>query len=237
MAIELPIHTRIYPQNSKGGILLCGINHGYSENDKNLDESGVNREDPYKSFFSDKEVNDYPFRNNIVKWFSLWGYKLGDSIEGIGDFEKSIVQTNWLQTCSNNMSGINTHQACIQDNELFLETCEQLKPKILILFSKELLWAFNSHELNEKVGSIFGKKINGTDWLQKDIISNGKKCTRFKVGFQQYERLNVISLPHATSARGLSDDYIASFKPEISKIISDWWCQHQKANKSKHADL
>jgi len=229
MAIELPIHTKIYLQNSNGGILLCGINHGYSENDKKLDESGANREDPHKSFFSDEEVNDYPFLNNIVKWFSFRGYRLNGNSEAAGGLVKSIVQTNWLQTCSNNMNGVNTQQACVQDNDSFLETCESLKPKIIILFSKELFWAFNSDSLNARVKSIFGNKINNAEWLQKDVVVDGKKCIKFKVGFQKYERLNVISLPHATSARGLSDDYIASFKPEISQIINNWWSQHQKS--------
>ena len=164
-----------------------------------------------------------------MKWFSLWGYNLTDSIDDAGDFEKSIVQTNWLQTCSNNMDGINTQQACIQDCDSFLQTCEFLNPKILMLFSKELFLAFNSDSLKPKVQSIFGNKINKAEWLQKNVVVDGKECIKFKVGFQKYEGLNVISLPHATSARGLSDDYIASFKPEISQIINNWWSQHQKS--------
>ena len=105
--IKLPVHTLIGHENREGGLLLCGLNHGYSKEDERQDAAGIDRSDPNKSFFSDGKVNDYPFRNRIVSWFSLWGYELARSKEKAGDFERSIVQTNWLQTCSNNMHGIN----------------------------------------------------------------------------------------------------------------------------------
>ena len=58
---ELPVHSLIGPENRDGGLLLCGLNHGYSKNDELRDVAGINRADPHKSFFSDGEVNDYPF--------------------------------------------------------------------------------------------------------------------------------------------------------------------------------
>ena len=88
---ELPVHSLIGPENRDGGLLLCGLNHGYSKNDELRDVAGINRADPHKSFFSDGEVNDYPFRNRIVSWFSLWGYELARSRGEAGSFGRSIV--------------------------------------------------------------------------------------------------------------------------------------------------
>ena len=135
---ELPVHTLIFDENKDGGLLLCGLNHGYSKEDERLDTSGVDRSDSHKSFFSDSEVNDYPFRNRIVSWFSLWGYELARVKEKAGSLERSILQTNWLQTCSNNMDGVNIEEACIDDSESFLHTCATLKPGIILFFGQKL---------------------------------------------------------------------------------------------------
>jgi hypothetical protein len=225
---ELPVHTLIGDENRIGSLLLCGLNHGYSKEDARQDNTGVDRSDGHKSFFSDKEVNDYPFRNNIVKWFSLWGYKLIDDSTNAGTFEKSIVQTNWLQTCTNNMNDINKQQACIDDSNSFIETCQEIKPRLIFFFSQELLWAFNSDQLSTKVESIFGKKQGGVECKQKDVIYNGKHRRRLKFCFQSYENLHIVSMPHATGAQGVADDYIEAFKPEMRAIIEFWWQHHQK---------
>ena len=49
--IELPVHTLIGRENREGGLLLCGLNHGYSKEDERQDAAGINRADPHKSFF------------------------------------------------------------------------------------------------------------------------------------------------------------------------------------------
>lgn len=228
MMVELPVHTLIGHENREGGLLLCGLNHGYSKEDERQDAAGIDRSDSRKSFFSDGEVNDYPFRNRIVSWFSLWGYELARSKEKAGDFERSVVQTNWLQTCSNNMHGINTQQACIEDNESFFHTCDALRPCVIFFFGRELLWAFTSSTLNTKVESIFGARKGEVRWIQKDVFFDGKPRRRFRVGFQQYEKLTVISLPHATGAQGIANDYIEAFRAEISDVVDAWWATHKE---------
>lgn len=225
---ELPVHTLIGRENREGCLLLCGLNHGYSKEDERQDVAGIDRSDPRKSFFSDGEVNDYPFRNRIVSWFSLWGFELARRSETAGTFERSMVQTNWLQTCSNNMNGINTQQACIEDNEPFIQTCETLKPELIFFFGRELFWAFASPALSEKVEPIFGVRIGETRWLQKDVFFNGKPRRRLRFGFQQYEKLTVVVLPHATGAQGVASDYIEAFKPEMTEVIKAWWARHEE---------
>ncbi|MDQ3565247.1 MAG: hypothetical protein M3436_14295 [Pseudomonadota bacterium] len=225
---ELPVHMLIGEENREGGLLLCGLNHGYSKDDERRDAAEIDRSAPHTSFFSDSEVNDYAFRNRIVSWFALWGYELARSKETAGQFEKSIIQTNWLQTCSNNMSGVNTQQACVEDNESFLRTCAALKPGAIFFFGTELLCAFTSPQLCREVESVFGPKVGGTNWLQKDVYFNGKPRRRLRFGFQHYERLAVVALPHATGAQGVAHGYIEAFKPEMSEVIESWWIKHKE---------
>jgi len=225
---NLPVHTLIGEENKNGGLLLVGLNHGYSKEDERQDNAGVDRSGECKSFFSDKAVNDYPFRNNIVKWFSLWGYNLAENAADADAFEKSIIQTNWLQTCSNNMDGINKQQACIDGSRSFIETCQALKPRLMFLFSQELLWAFNSPQLSEHLQDVFGERVGNAVCKQKDVIFNGKPRRRLKFCFQSYENLEIVSMPHATGAHGVADDYIEAFKPEMREIIESWWKTHQK---------
>lgn len=229
MIQESPIlHTLIGRENREGGLLLCGINHGYSKEDERKDTADTSEPDSQKSFFSDSEVNNCLFRNRIISWFDLWGYNLAKSKDNAGIFERSIVQTNWLPTCSNNTRGINIRQACIKDNEQFFMTCEALKPRVIFLFSKELLLAFISPSLSTRVKSTFGARKDEVRWDKKNIFFNGKPRRRFLFGFQQYENLTVVSLPHPTGAKGIADDYIEAFKPEISKIIDIWWDNHKE---------
>jgi hypothetical protein len=60
------------------------------------------------------------------------------------------------------------------------------------------------------------------------VYCNGKPRRRLRFGFQQYEKLTVVVLPHATGAHGVADDYIAAFKPEMSEVIGMWWAKHKE---------
>jgi hypothetical protein len=117
---------------------------------------------------------------------------------------------------------------CIEDNESFLETCAALKPSAIFFFGRELLWAFTSRQLSREVESIFGAKVCGTNWLQKDVYFNGKARRRFRFGFQHYERLAVVALPHATGTQDVAHDYVEAFKPEMSEVIESWWVNHKE---------
>lgn len=225
---DLPVHTLICRENQSGCLLLCGINHALSTGDALLDAQGIDRSNLYKSFFSDSAVNDNPYRNRIVHWFLLWGYQLARNPNDVGEFEKSIVQTNWLQTSSNNMNHTNIEVACVEDSESFLQTCDTLKPKLILFFGKQLMWAFNSVQLKDKIQGLFGSPKEKIRWLQKDVYSNGEMRRRFHLGFQQYENVTLVALPHATGAKGVAHDYIESFQPEMSEVIDNWWKEHKK---------
>ena len=222
------IHTLLCNENKNGALMLCGINHGYSKKDKYLDETGVDMMSSCKSFFSDIKTNNYPFRERIVSWFSLWGYNLERECAKPFSFEKSLFQTNWLQTCTSNIRGCDIAKECIDDSDSFFETCRMLEPKVVFFFGSNLIHAFSSKQLSGKVESIFGSKKGEAKFFQKDIESGGKILRRFKIGFLNYENLSVVSFPHPTGSRGVDSEYIKSVKIEISLAIKGWWEEHKK---------
>jgi hypothetical protein len=217
---DLMVHTRIYPENANGGLLLCGVNHGYSKVDGRLDAAGTDRSDKYKSFFSDGAVNDYPFRNNVAKWLGMWGLPLRR--EDGGPLERSIVQTNWLQTCTSNVADLSVGQECIKDPDSFLAACEQLRPRLILFFSKELLGAFTSPQLRPRVQAIFGEVEGQTEWIEKPV----EGAITFKIGRQRFARTIAISLPHATGARGITDSFIQA-QDAVSAELAAWWAEHK----------
>lgn len=221
---ELDVHTLIVPENREGCLLLCGLNHGYSKEDERQDLAGIDRADSNKSFFSDCEVNNYAFRNKIVNWFSLWGYELNKTKATATQFDKSIVQTNWLQTCSNNLNGVGIQRECIENCESFLNTCKKLRPGLILFFGRELIWAFSHSLIASKIEGVFGQKLDTVQTIKKDILGpDGIKRKPFAVSFVKYERVTVVCLHHATGSKGLANDYIAAFKPELSYAIDGWW--------------
>ena len=222
--LDLPVHTLIGPENKRGGLLLVGINHGWSKEDQRRELAGEANLSAIKSFFSDSQVNNTDFRNRLVAWFKMWGFELDQDQATAGGFEKSIVQTNWLQSCSNNLKGTNIFNEAIHDADSFLETCAALKPEVVFLFSKQLMLALTDRTLAPKVEAIFGARVGAIDWRKKDV-SNRRK---FLFGFQKYEGAMVVSLPHVTGAKGLANDYVAAFKPDISDVINPWWLHHQE---------
>lgn len=219
------VRTLIINENKCGSLMLCGLNHGWGKKDEQHKAEGTNRMDKYKSFFSDKAVNKSDFRDKIVKWFDLWGYPLENTDAGV--FEKSITQTNWLQSASSGMKD-NEEKTFIDSSDDFINTCSELKPKLILFFGQELIKAFTSEQMSDKVEDIFGKKQGKCHPQQKDVVHNGKNRIRFTFFFQSYENLEIVAMPHATGAIGVADDYIKSFKPEMKEIIDSWWCNHKK---------
>jgi len=229
----LPIHTKLFEANSKGSLLICGAEHGYSKRDLKQDSMGIDRINERRSFFSDSSVNNYPFRNTIVNWFKLWGYSLSNNLDTVTEFDKSIVQCNWLQTSANNMKGRNTAREYIDASSDFLLICKELKPSLIIFISTKLHEAFSSDDLSGQVEDIFGKRISSLEFKQNEVKNplTGKNYIKFKIGFQKYEKVDIISLPHATGAQGLSHEYISSFKDDIRQIIDAWWSLKEKNEK------
>ena len=66
-----------------------------------------------------------------------------------------------------------------------------------------------------KFSKIMGKAKSKPSKIQKEF--NGR---RFKIGFQEFDKCQIVSLPHPSSSRGLSDEYMVLFSDEISSLIS-----------------
>lgn len=217
---DVHVNTLIGRENRKGGLLVCGINHGWSKEDQRKDEEGLDRSDPFRSFFSDRRVENHSFRNAVVKWFGLLGHPLQMDWRQAGAFERSIVHTNWLPTCSSSIDYGKLEADCIRNAHAFLHTCQRLAPALVVFFSGKLMDAFNSRELRPRVEELFGAPEDKVRWIQKELPG------RFYVGVRRFERMTAISLPHATGAQGVSDEYIAGLKPDLSPLIQQWWEQH-----------
>lgn len=232
---DLPIETALFPENRLGGLLLCGINDGLTSAEAHQDAAGIDRSAPFRSFFSDERVQDTRFRNTIVKWFSHWGYHLQGDWRLAQGLDRALVHTNWLMSATNNVGGIDVRRACIDDPHPFLNLCEELRPGLIIFFSKQLMSAFTSGELRPRVEVLFGASQGDTDWFQADVPN----VKAFKVGIHRFEQLTTISLPHPTGSRGISDDYIEALMPRLRKEINAWWEPHwsQVSSHSVRSDV
>lgn len=219
---DLPIHSALFSENRRDGLLLCGINHGWSKQDERDDAAGVDRFDKKKSFFSDGAVNDYRFRNRVATWLGMWGLSLERQNGKEGPLERSIVQTNWLQTCTRDAKSFSVRQACIDDATSFLLTCDQLRPSAVLFFGRELMWAFSSGPLRPRVEAIFGSAQGPLERIDRPVV--GSK--QFQMTRLRLERATVMAVPHATGAIGLTDAYIRA-QTEVAGELQSWWHAHQ----------
>lgn len=58
--------TKDYPENLSGGIMVCGINFGYSAEEEALDAQGKTKAPEPLSFFSDETINNTRFRTRVL---------------------------------------------------------------------------------------------------------------------------------------------------------------------------
>lgn len=208
---DLNVMTACFDENRAGGIMVCGINWGGDPNGEPSHESA--------SFFSDEAVNNYPYRNRLLKWFNLWGEPLETKRGKEGAFERSIVQTNWLSDQTPTMHGRSIVEACVAKKSDFLFHLQTLRPRIILFCGSTLSKALNDPRCKAGAEGSLGVSTS-LCWLQKHHRdADGKVCKRFRVGIQRFGQCDVVGLPHPTGCHGLSDDYIKEFRPEISRIL------------------
>jgi len=223
--MELNIGNSVFPGlNDKNGLMICGYEWGFSEADRRLVESG-------EEMFYDKDaVTTFPnkspahgeraftwkYDNRIIKWFSLWGHPL--SRDGLGgDFEKSIIQTNWCNSEGHKINE-NYFQKLTEFDQIenFIFHIKQFEPHLIFFMGSEMINVLQHPLVSEGFSGVMGMPESKPSIMQKPSLHR-----RFKIGFQEYEKCNVISMPHPSSSRGLSDDYISLFSDEISSLILD----------------
>lgn len=218
-AKELNTTTASFTENREGGLMICGINWGGSEDETPNDGDNLKKE--RKSFFSDADVNNWPYRNRLLRWFELFGHPLRTTEDLSNQFERSIIQTNWLSSQSKNMAGKSIRAECISEWDNFAWHVQTIKPKIIVFLSVSLLDTLNSSACVENAKLILGDSEKAI-YYKKTVPDNGKALKRFRVGVQNFKRTTIIALPHPTGSKGLSHKYIQAFKPEIYPILQKY---------------
>ncbi|AFI03669.1 hypothetical protein [Helicobacter cetorum] len=199
--------------NKKHGLVICGLNHGVGVYE---DPDNVNAE--FIKKVSEEEQSYYfatiPFRfqRRITGWFGLWDCALESEEEKMGAFEKSLININWVDTKSKNFD-----DELIEHKDNFLQYIEVLEPKLLFFFGIDMLRALNDERIKPYVENFLGKAKNEPNYITKPF--EGKS---FRVGFQSFEKCEVVAFPHPTGTIGLSDEYIALFKDDIKPLIENY---------------
>lgn len=210
--------------NDKNGLMICGYEWGWSKEDQKLDESDSRPtvDMSIECTFSNKSLrygpssNTWPYDKNIKKWFKFWGHPLND--ENLGsDFDKCIIQTNWAYTSNADIESYNRFlEKEAVDN--FIHHIEVLRPKVILFMGSKLINFLRNIDVWDRFTTIVGPEIEPLKMVQKTDFDG----TRFKVYFDNFEQCQVVCLPHPSSSRGLSDEYIKLFEPELGTIITEY---------------
>ncbi len=210
--------TKDYPENLAGGIMICGINFGYSAADEARENAGITSEREPLSFFSDRLVNNHGhFRNRVLDWISSWGFSFATTAGEEGSFERSFFQTNWLDTQTRSVTSdqaINV-ETLVRESDSFLSLIQERKPSVIIFIGAKLIEAFNDIRIRERVVSILGRRSGNAEIYQADLPGYGGK--KFKLLAQRFGETQIIGLPHPQT-RGLTNLYMAGLKPPIHVI-------------------
>lgn len=210
--------------NDKRGILICGYEWGFSQEDQRAFAEG--NPPPFfdkdaTTTFSNKapahgrRALAWRYDKRIHKWFELWGHPLNRDGLG-GHFEKCIVQTNWCNTEGHHIEG-NYYGKLTDSVQLdnFLFHISELDPALILFMGSAMIDVLQQPSVLHGFVRIVGPETSPLRKIQKSF-----KGRRFHVGFQSFRRCDIVSLPHPSSSRGLSDEYIALFAQEISGLIS-----------------
>lgn len=212
--------------NDKHGIFLCGYEWGYSKQDQLDDEVGRNNVDSKinavttfsnKSPAYGKKAFTWKYDNRIVRWFDLFGHPLS-RIDLGGNFEKCIIQTNWCNTQNYEMEGSYYAKLTAEGQvKNFLSHVIEFEPKLIMFFGSSIIDILQTPTILNRFCDAAGSAKTPVVKLQKEF--SGRK---FKIGFQFFEKCDVVSLPHPSSSRSLCDDYIKLFAPEIGALIQNF---------------
>jgi hypothetical protein len=218
-------HT-VYPQQING-IMLCGYEWG-GENDQDLESKQAQLASSIETecSFANKELRygsaalRWPYDQRIIRWFDRWGHPLNR--RSPGDFEKSIVQTNWCNTQAKAMNGNYAKLKEPKQIENFLLHVTYFKPKIIFLMGRQLINTLSSSLVLPQLEKVIGKAMSSPQGLQKPFPGR-----RFFVFFQSFENCEIICLPHPSGSRQLSDDYIELFRDQIGLKLMQF--KHDRA--------
>lgn len=211
--------------NDQNGLMICGYEWGFSKNDERAQELGnwIEPSEEVPHTFANKArhwgdiANTWRYDNSIKKWFELWGFPLNSKELGYS-FEKSIIQTNWADTQGHSIRDSDSKKYLLDEHvDNFIHHIELLKPRVIIFMGSELINYLQNPVVLPKFVEIMGEITKS-----KQIIQKESPNTRFKVHFQSFENCQVVCFPHPSGSRGITYDYIESFRPEMNAILSKY---------------
>lgn len=219
--MEYNIATGIFPGfNDAEGLMLCGYEWGGGDDEVELtDISQVPSTYP-DCVFSNKaswygdEANNWKYDAKIRDWFKRWGHELNCTE---GHFEKCLLQTNWCNTQAHHMEGSYRTKLMADEQVLnFTKHIKRFKPKLILLLGSSMINFLQHEKVLRPFIEIMGDAKGKPTFYTKPFSGR-----RFKVGFQNFEKCKVVSLPHPSGSHGLSGDYISLFSTEIGDLIQE----------------
>jgi len=199
--------------------MVCGINYGYSVNDEAAEQGSPKAEPLPLSFFSDASIDRGRFSPRLLKWLSSWGFNFATSPGEETSFERSFLQTNWLdtQTRSVTSDGKITVNTLVEESDSFLNLLRVRKPSTILFAGSSLIEAFNDIRIRPKLEEIFGSRSGNPNTYVARSPELYKR--QFKVLHQKYGETHLISLPHPQT-RGLSDEYMSNVKLPVEVLAN-----------------
>jgi len=214
------VGNSIFPGfNDKNGVMLCGYEWGHSEHDKHLENDHKDKIEKNKSeinsFYNKSKIYNSPYDLKIIKWFDYFGHSLGID-DSFSSFDKCLLQTNW---CDGQENYVSDYAKFIskENSENFLNIVDAFLPGVLIFMGANQIKYLQTPFIKSRFIEIFGAEIKPIVVKQKPF--DGRK---FKIAFQIFEHVSVISLPHPSGSRGLSNDYIKLFSSEIKEVLDSY---------------
>lgn len=214
------VGNSIFPGfNDKEGIAICGYEWGFSKHDQYLDKNQKNniekRRAEINTFYSKARIYNSPYDYRIIKWFDFFGHPLGID-DGFSVFDKCLLQTNW---CDSQGAYVSDYAKFLskENSENFLSIMGAFQPRVLIFMGAKQIEYLQDPIIKNRFREIFGAEISPPNVQLKPFAGRS-----FKIAFQPFDRINVISLPHPSGTRGLSDGYIQLFASQIGEILTDY---------------
>lgn len=212
-------------RNDHSGLMLCGYEWGYSKSDQATDAlnqgarevAGVPHTFSAKFLEHGEVANTWPYDRRLKKWFALWGHPLAEHELG-GDFEKSIVQTNWCDSQGHQIEGSYEQKLLAPEAvDNFITHIETLKPSVILFLGSKMLSLLQHSSVIKRFEAVVGKRLT-----EPSVVTKPFEGKRFKVGFQKFEKTEVVCLPHPSGSHGLNDAYISLFSDEIGSVIAQF---------------
>jgi len=224
--VELNIGNSIFQGlNDKKGLMICGYEWGYSKEDQRLDESDEDcfyDKDAITTFSNKSPMHgdrafSWRYDNRIIQWFDMWGHPLSREELGSG-FEKCIIQTNWCDTEGNTINE-DYYRKLTNPRQIenFIFHIKTFEPSVIFFMGSQIIDILQDEKVLDKFVDIMGEPKTKLQKIQKPF-----KGRRFKIGFQEFGKCKVVSMPHPSGTHGLSDSYMSLFANETSHLISEF---------------